>query len=53
MPLQLRMLPAKGAMTRTPTDFNFAAEEFYVYDENASQAGPPTDTATAVAAAAL
>lgn len=51
--LQLRLLPSKGAYTRTPTAFNIAAGEFYVVSENVSKQGPPSDTASATASACL
>jgi hypothetical protein len=53
LPLELRALPVKTGFTATPTDFNITANDFYVVTENASQVGPPTDTAASVAAACL
>ena len=51
--LELRLLPSKGAYTRTPAAFNVALGDFYVVSENAAKQGPPSDTASNTAAACL
>lgn len=51
LPFEFHCLPAKIALTRAPTTFNFAINDMYVVTQNASAQNAPTDTATSVAAA--
>jgi len=51
--LVISMLPWRTAMARTPTDYNVALGDFYVWIEAGSDTAMPSDTAADVATAAL
>jgi hypothetical protein len=53
VPIEIHALTVKAAFTANPVAFNIAINEQYVLLENATQQGPPIDTATAVATAVL
>jgi len=48
LPFEFHCLPAKIALTRAPTTFNFAINDMYVVTQNAAAQNAPTDTAATI-----